>query len=77
MKPRLLTPEPTESEIQHAAYLLWLEEGRPAGRDLDIWLAAKERLRCTLPPHHGRKVSRARNAGHRPREAQAVSAGVR
>ena len=38
-------PEPTEAEIQHTAYLLWLEGGRVPGRDLDNWLAAKELLR--------------------------------
>jgi hypothetical protein len=37
-------PEPTEAEIQHAAYLLWVEEGRPEGRDLEHWHAAKELL---------------------------------
>lgn len=43
-------PEPTEAEIQHEAYLLWLEAGRPAGRDLEHWLAARELLRH----RHGR-----------------------
>jgi hypothetical protein len=44
-----LTPslQPTEEQIQHAAYLLWLENGRPENRDLDHWLAAKE----FLTPH--------------------------
>jgi hypothetical protein len=37
-------PEPTEAEIQHAAYLLWIESGRPEGCDLEHWLAAKEML---------------------------------
>ncbi len=54
MKPTLpalpAVPEPTEAEIQHAAYLLWIEDGRPEGRDLAHWLAAKELLRH----HHGR-----------------------
>ena len=36
--------------IQHEAYRLWLEEGRPAGRDLEHWLAARELLRH----RHGR-----------------------
>jgi hypothetical protein len=56
MKRRKTTPaiaEPTESEIQHAAYLLWLENGRPEGRDLDHWFAARELLRH----HHGRVVA--------------------
>lgn len=44
-KPTAPLPEPTEGEIQHTAYLLWLENGRPEGRDLENWLAAKELLR--------------------------------
>jgi hypothetical protein len=36
--------EPTEMEIQHAAYLLWIENGRPEGRDGEHWRAAKEIL---------------------------------
>lgn len=36
--------EPTEAEIQHAAYLIWIEDGRPEGRDLEHWLTAKEML---------------------------------
>lgn len=42
-------PEPTEAEIQHQAYLLWLEGGCRPGRELDDWLAARELLRH----HHG------------------------
>ena len=55
MKPKSkrTVPEPTEAEIQHTAYLLWLESGQVAGRDLDNWLAAKELLRH----HHGRDAS--------------------
>jgi hypothetical protein len=45
--------EPTEAQIQHAAYLLWIEDGRPEGRDREHWLAAKEML-CH---RHGRDVS--------------------
>ena len=52
------TPEPTELEIQHAAYLLWIENGRPAGRDLEHWLAAKEML-CH---RHGRDATTRRRA---------------
>ena len=43
----------TESEIQHAAYLLWIESGRPEGRDREHWLAAKEML-CH---RHGRDAT--------------------
>lgn len=44
-RPAGAAAEPTEEEIQHGAYFLWEELGRPADRDLDIWLAARERLR--------------------------------
>lgn len=52
-------PEPTELEIQHAAYLLWLESGRAPGHDLEHWFAAKELLRH----RHGRSVSVPRSHG--------------
>ncbi|HVU32782.1 MAG TPA: DUF2934 domain-containing protein [Opitutaceae bacterium] len=45
-------PEPGEAEIQKAAYFLWIELGRPEGREVETWFAAKERLR------HGRAVTR-------------------
>lgn len=32
-------------EIRHEAYLLWQEDGCPAGRELDHWLAAQEIVR--------------------------------
>jgi hypothetical protein len=37
--------EPSETDVQKSAYLLWKEEGSPAGRDLDFWLKAKELIR--------------------------------
>lgn len=46
--------EPAEADIQKCAYFLWKEEGSPSGRDLDIWLRARELVR-----HHA--------ATHRPR----------
>ncbi len=46
-------PEPSEAEIQHTAYLIWLENGRKAGHDLDNWLAAKELLRHHHAPSKG------------------------
>ena len=41
----LMIPDPTEAEIQSAAYHLWLESGCLSGRELDHWLAAKELMR--------------------------------
>ena len=65
MKPRTTQTthfEPSEAEIQKCAYFLWKEEGSPSGRDLDIWLRARELVR-----HHA--------ATHRPPpERQRVAA---
>jgi hypothetical protein len=36
---------PSEGEIQKEAYYLWLENGRPEGRDVEFWHAARELLR--------------------------------
>lgn len=48
--------EPAESEIQHCAYFLWQEKGRPENRDLDLWLEARERLRHQAkPPQKARR----------------------
>jgi hypothetical protein len=41
---QVIPSEPTEAEIQHAAYLLWIESGRPEGCDREHWLAAREML---------------------------------
>jgi len=57
MKPRVhhspptTVGEPTEQQIQHAAYYLWEEEGRPVGRDSEIWFAARERLKHRSTVH--------------------------
>jgi hypothetical protein len=68
MKPHSMSYDPSEQEIQHAAYYLWQEEGRPFHRDLEIWLAAKERLshRAAVPA----KARSPRNAPGPTRDAQ-------
>ena len=45
-------PEVPLEEIQKCAYYLWLEAGRPPGRDLEFWDAARERLRHAAPVTH-------------------------
>jgi hypothetical protein len=57
-KKSVVRREPSEAEIQHAAYLLWIENGRPEGRDLEHWLSAKEML-CH---RHGRDTKTGRRA---------------
>lgn len=66
-----LIGQPSEPEIQHAAYLLWIEEGRPEGRDLQHWLAAKE----MLLHRHGRDAQTRRVAPEISAPAALVPAG--
>ena len=35
-----------ESMVSRVAYQLWEHAGRPAGRDLEFWLAAESKLRA-------------------------------
>jgi len=51
MKSHMHPIEPMERDIQHAAYFLWEEAGRPEGRDLEIWFTARELLkhRASIP----------------------------
>ena len=57
--------EPLE-EIRHQAYRLWQQQGCPAGRELDHWLAAKELVRHRR--HHPVAADEAREAPIRPTE---------
>lgn len=63
--------EPSEMEIQHAAYMLWIENGRQEGHDLDYWLAARE----MLLHRHGRDSKTRRRVPEIAEPALAVSAG--
>lgn len=59
-KAKAPAPEPTEAQIQHVAYLLWLENGQKPGHDLENWLAAKEYLRHhAAPGKTGRQLANA------------------
>lgn len=37
-------PAPTHEQIADKAYQIWIEQGCPAGRDLENWLDAERRL---------------------------------
>jgi len=39
-----------EASIGRLAYQLWEKASRPAGRDLEFWLAAEEQLRAAEKP---------------------------
>lgn len=49
--PVAVTPvsaEPTTAQVAEEAYLLWLSEGQPAGRDVEHWLLAEQIVRSRL-----------------------------
>ncbi len=54
--------EPAEADIRKCAYSLWKEEGSPSGRDLDIWLKARELVRHHVPDRPRPGLRRRRSA---------------
>ena len=42
--------EPTHEEIAAAAYLIWQQEGRPKGREVEHWLKARAQIRQNPRP---------------------------
>lgn len=40
--------EPTNDQVAEEAYLLWLSEGQPPGRDVEHWLLAEQIVRSRL-----------------------------
>lgn len=40
--------EPTTAQVAEEAYLLWLSEGQPEGRDVEHWLTAEQIVRSRL-----------------------------
>ena len=44
------TVEASEANIGRLAYQLWEKAGRPAGRDLEFWLAAEAEVRAASRP---------------------------
>lgn len=44
---RVIRKAATRKQIEQEAYYIWIEEGRPSGREMDHWLAAERRLKGT------------------------------
>lgn len=40
--------QPTTEQVAHEAYLLWLSEGQPEGKDMEHWLVAEQIVRSRL-----------------------------
>jgi hypothetical protein len=47
--PSIPVPQPAEGDIRRTAYRLWEAAGRPPGRDLEFWFAARARLGRAAP----------------------------
>lgn len=58
----------TEANIREAAYLFWLEEGQPQGRDQEHWLRAVDALGAPAAPAKPK-----RKAAAKPRAASAAA----
>jgi hypothetical protein len=43
-----IAAEPTTDQVAEEAYLLWLSEGQPPGRDVEHWLLAEQIVRSRL-----------------------------
>jgi len=50
--PTTKQPVPLHDDIAQCAWDLWVKYGRPAGRDLAIWLEAEQRLRTATEELH-------------------------
>ena len=57
----------TDEQIRETAYLIWLDEGQPEGRDTQHWLQAAELLTKAKP-----KAKPARKAAAKPRATKAA-----
>ncbi len=65
--------EPSDAEIRLAAYTLWLDSGRPASHDLELWFAAREML-CHqhAPPAQPSRGARSRPPRRPTRESEII-----
>jgi hypothetical protein len=43
-------PPPTNDQVAALAYAIWLDRGRPEGRDMEHWLEAERQLRGVVEP---------------------------
>ena len=61
----MTAPNIEETQIRETAYLLWLDEGQPQGRDQEHWLKAIDVLTSTPPkskPARKKAVAKPRTA---------------
>lgn len=61
----MIHPTLNEAQIRETAYLFWLDDGQPQGRDQEHWLRAIDALTPAMP-----KAKPARKAAAKPRVAK-------
>jgi hypothetical protein len=69
-------PTPDEAQIRETAYLFWLEEGQPEGRDQEHWLKAIDAL-TPAAPKKARKTSAKTRTSSAKTAVKAVSKAVK
>ena len=65
----MTTQKIEESKIREAAYLFWLDDGQPEGREQEHWLKAEDALNAALP-----KVKTTRKVSAKSRGAKVTTA---
>jgi hypothetical protein len=71
------TSAPTHEQIAARAYEIFVERGRPQGRDLDHWLEAEAQLRASIHANGGTAAIRANQSNGRSQTTARVSARAR
>ena len=70
----MTTPIIDEARIRETAYLFWLEDGQPDGRDEEHWLKAIDALTPAQPKAKTARKAPAKRAAAKPADAVAVKA---
>lgn len=71
------TSAPTHEQIAARAYEIFIERGRPMGRDLEHWLEAEAQLRASLQANGGATAVRATQSNGRSQSGARVSTRAR
>lgn len=70
----MTTPIIDEKKIRETAYLFWLDEGQPEGRDQEHWLKAIDALTPPQPKKRARKAPAKKAAAPKPAATKAKAA---
>ena len=65
------------ASVSRLAYELWENAGRPAGRDLEFWLAAEAKLQITATPSFGSPVEQVTSKQTPMKSNRATRGGVK